>query len=183
MIVAVECQLSAVGQHEPRRRSDDVQMQSELKFAATLFSAITAIVIASCSSAGDLRPTAAHVCPSVANALSPSRESKAMPLYVESVPGEGRLVSYQGVDLDRDGLPDRLVQDCGSPSEGSCTLNITLSRGGVSYAITEAPFRVVRYQDRYYVLVGDRFPNPTPKGERQLFLLKEDSAALICKSL
>ena len=75
------------------------------------------------------------------------------PFYVDSIEISGRTHSYQNVDLDGDGKFDKVEQSCGSPSDGTCTLYVSLSSGG-GYELNEEIFHLMRVRSRYFVLVG-----------------------------
>lgn len=122
------------------------------------------------------------MCKQVAEALEHDRSpTGSKPLFVDSIDLGGRTWRYQGIDLDRDNKPDDVIQSCGSPSDGSCTLRVNLSKGG-SYEFAEEIFKVIRFRSRYYVVVGDSFP-PDRTGSRRLYALGERSADLVCKTL
>lgn len=101
------------------------------------------------------------------------------PLYVDSIEAGGRESIFQNVDLDGDGKPDDVMQGCGSPSDGSCTLYVTLSNGG-GYEVTEEPFGVIRFRSKYYIIVGDTYPQKNTN--RRLYSLTGQGAELVCKS-
>lgn len=123
------------------------------------------------------------ICAPVAKALGLRHASRSPsyvdPLYVDTVEGDGRESIFQNVDLDGDGKSDDVKRDCGSPSEGSCTLYVALSRGG-GYELQEEPFAVIRFHSRYYIVVGDTFPEPNK--HRRLHALTKSGAELVCKS-
>jgi uncharacterized protein len=122
-----------------------------------------------------------QLCDQVASALKQERSpTQPKPLFVDSIDAGGRSWMYQGVDLDRDGKPDDLLQSCGSPGDGRCTLQVTLSSGG-SYEVSEEIFKVIRFQSKHYVVVGDSFP-PERVGFRRLYLLTVRGANLVCTS-
>jgi len=101
------------------------------------------------------------------------------PLYVDSINGGGRGSIYQNVDIDADQIPDSVQQDCGSVSDGTCTLYVNLSGGG-GYEVSEDFFSVRKFQKKYYILVGDTYPDTNI--HRRLYLLKANGTQLICKS-
>lgn len=100
-------------------------------------------------------------------------------LHVDSVETGGRSYAYQNVDLDGDGKPDDVKQSCGSPSDGTCTLYVTLSTGG-GYEVDEDIFAVIRFRANYYVLVGDTYPKRNT--HRRMYALSGKGAELVCKS-
>jgi hypothetical protein len=100
-------------------------------------------------------------------------------LYVDSIDGEGRQSIYQGIDVDGDGAADSVKQDCGSPSYGMCSLYIGLSKGG-GYEFEEEVFSLIRYRSRYYVVVGDTYPEK--KIHRRLYVLSARGVDRVCKS-
>lgn len=106
-------------------------------------------------------------------------QSYVDPFYVDSIEMGGRTYGYQGVDLDGDGKADKIEQSCGSPSDGTCTLYVTLSSGG-GYEVEEEIFHVMRFESRYYVLVGH--PSLMKNHTRRMYALSAKGAELICKS-
>lgn len=125
--------------------------------------------------------SASSPCEQVAKALERDRvPDTSKPLFVETVDVGGRSWRYQHVDLDRDGKADDVVQSCGSPSDGTCTLFVTLSKGG-HYEFSEATFKVIRFHSRHYLVVGDSFP-PDHAGSRRLYLLTEHAAQPVCNA-
>lgn len=124
------------------------------------------------------------ICKEVQRALASRQVGKPDAFLVQSVPKEGRDLEYVDVDLDTDKKPDRLLQSCGSTSEGTCTLYVSLSTGA-QFEFTGAPFLVARFDSQYYVLVGESLSEPASmkRGKRQLYRLTADGAALVCKTL
>jgi hypothetical protein len=118
------------------------------------------------------------ICAGVEKALG-SGAGAPPSLYVESVNGEGRGSVYMGIDLDGDGDADSVKQDCGSPSYGTCILYVGLSRGG-GYEFEEEFFNVIRFRSKYYVLVGDTYPERNT--HRRLYLLNVQRPVRVCKS-
>jgi hypothetical protein len=100
-------------------------------------------------------------------------------LYVESIDGEGRQSIYQGIDVDEDGAADTVKQDCGSPSYGMCSLYVGLSRGG-RYEFDEEFFSLIRFRSRYYVVVGDTYPEKNI--HRRLYVLSAQGVHRVCTS-
>ena len=123
------------------------------------------------------------VCADVGNALrrisNMPPHSYFDPLYVDSIEAGGRSYAYQNVDLDGDGRPDLVEQSCGSPSDGTCTLNVTLSTGA-KYEVNDQIFHVMRFESKYYVLVGHS--SSMKNHRRRLYALSATGAQLVCKS-
>ncbi|QDQ25352.1 DUF1311 domain-containing protein [Chitinimonas arctica] len=101
--------------------------------------------------------------------------------FVEYADGEGRAKIFKDVDIDGDKKNDEVMQDCGSISEGTCTLYIQLS-GGRGYEFTDKPFTLIRLRGEYYALVGHTYPEINT-GNRRLFALSSRKASLACKGL
>lgn len=161
-------------------------MRTQARSGNVLFALVScATAFATCVEArgGQQTPTKSglQICRQVAAALERER-SQAHPksLFVNSIEEGGRFWRYQGLDIDRDNKPDELLQSCGSPSEGACTLSITLTKGG-GYNLSEETFKVIRFRSRPYAVVGDSFP-PDRTGYRRLYALTERGARLLCKS-
>jgi hypothetical protein len=122
------------------------------------------------------------LCMKIQQELNERSSTQAIPLSVASSPGEGRAIVYEGIDLDNDQLPDKVIQDCGSPSEGSCTLYVTpTSHPG--YEFSERPFRVIHFEGTYYVVVGDEYPLRVRHPKRRVYGLTERGAFLKCKAI
>ena len=119
-----------------------------------------------------------QLCSLVAKAIVRKR-GRPVPLWVDYIGGEGRSSIYQRVDIDQDGVSDKVIQDCGSPSNGTCTLNVALSKGG-NYEVTEEFFSLVTFRSKYYIVVGDTYPKKNT--HRRLYSLTDSSAKLVCKS-
>ena len=100
-------------------------------------------------------------------------------LYVDSIEGAGRESIYQGVDVDGDNVADGVTRSCGSPSDGTCGLYVSLSTGG-GYEFEEEYFGLIRFRSKYYVLVGDSYPEKNTR--RRLYVLGAQGADLVCKS-
>lgn len=141
------------------------------------------VCVASLLCAGVVHAKGHPICKEVQSALANRQVGKPDSFLVQSVPKEGRDLEYVDVDLDTDKKPDRLLQSCGSASEGTCTLYVTLSTGG-QFEFTDAPFFVARFDSKYYVLVGESLSEPASmkRGKRQLYRLTADGAALVCKT-
>jgi hypothetical protein len=129
------------------------------------------------------KATNAGVCTKVANTLQRISKmhshSYENPLHVDSIETGGRTYAYQNIDLDRDGKPDEVEQSCGSPSDGTCTLYVKLS-SGAKYEVEDEIFHVMRFESKYYVLVGH--PLYMKNHRRRLFVLSANGAELVCKS-
>jgi hypothetical protein len=119
-----------------------------------------------------------NICELFAKALQ-REHAGASELYVNFIEGDGRDSVYQDVDIDEDGTSDKVLQSCGSQNEGSCTLYVKLSTGS-EYEMTENFFKVNRFLSKYYIVVGDTFPNRNT--HRRLYLLSARGAELTCKS-
>ncbi|MEJ8814262.1 hypothetical protein WKW77_24465 [Variovorax ureilyticus] len=101
-----------------------------------------------------------------------------LPLSVETSQGEGRVIRYKSIDLDGDGKSDDLLQDCGSPSDGTCVLEVIVSSGS-KYSFSTSPFALVKFENRYVVVVGDTYP--TRSRSRSAYQLTAKEAELVCK--
>lgn len=119
------------------------------------------------------------ICQEVHNALIKQRYQDQSLLFVESVDAGGRDSIYQGIDLDKDGKHEKILQSCGSPMDGTCTLYVGLSNGG-GYEMSEELFKVIRFRKKYYVVVGDSYPRTSSR--RRLYLLTARGAELNCAS-
>ena len=118
------------------------------------------------------------LCSMVAKALRREQDG-SVELFVASTEIGGRTDAFQGIDLDGDGKQDSLIRGCGSASNGTCTINIELSGGG-GYELTENFFTASKFQSKYYVVVGNTYPNLN--SNRRLYALTSRSADLVCKS-
>lgn len=125
----------------------------------------------------------AGICTNVANTLRRISNmhpySYENPLHVVSIETGGRSYAYQNVDLDGDGKPDEVKQSCGSPSDGTCTLYVKLS-SGAKYEVDDEIFHVMRFESKYYVLVGH--PSSMKNHRRRMYALSANGAELVCKS-
>jgi hypothetical protein len=100
-------------------------------------------------------------------------------LHVESIDGEGRESIYQSMDIDGDKVADSVKRDCGSSTYGTCSLYVRLSKGG-GYDFEEETFSVIRFRSKYYVVVGNTYPQKNTR--RRLYILNSQGADQICES-
>lgn len=100
-------------------------------------------------------------------------------LHVESIDGEGRESIYQGMDIDGDKVADSVKRDCGSPTYGTCSLYVRLSKGE-GYEFEEETFSVIRLRSKYYVVVGSTYPKKNTR--RRVYILNAQGAGQLCKS-
>jgi hypothetical protein len=114
------------------------------------------------------------------------RDLKSQPdeFVPETVSREGNDFEYIGMDLDGDKKPDKIIQSCGSPGYGSCTLYVTFSSGG-GLEFSEEFFFAIYIDHKYYILVGESLSESrlTNRGKRRLYSLAKSGVKLICRGI
>ncbi|WP_141243719.1 hypothetical protein [Pseudomonas indica] len=102
---------------------------------------------------------------------------------VDWEPGSGRDKNYLGVDIDKDGKSDLVMQSCGGSGLGLCSLFVDKSGGG-GYEFTDEAFFLFKLGDDYYLILGESVePEHKKIGMRKLYLLGLDGADLVCDDL
>lgn len=93
------------------------------------------------------------VCDDVARLLKPVPGAQKLPLDVLSEDLGGRRWRYKGVDIDKDGKEDDVIESCGSPSDGTCVLDVRTSSGS-EYSFDDSYFFLIKYKKDFYVVIG-----------------------------
>ncbi|WP_143518024.1 hypothetical protein [Pseudomonas sp. PIC25] len=102
---------------------------------------------------------------------------------VDWEPGSGRDKNYLGVDIDKDGKSDLVMQSCSGSGFGLCSLFVDKSSGG-GYEFTDETFFLFRKGDEYYLILGESVdPEYKKFGRRKLYILGLDGAGLVCDEL
>lgn len=96
----------------------------------------------------------------------------------------GGDTSYSNLDIDGDGLVDKVIRSCGAGLDALCFLFIDLSAGG-NLELEERPFFLARLNSSTYVVVGEHLPvkgKPKPN-KRSVYKITKENIKLICPSI
>lgn len=128
------------------------------------------------------------VCADVKRSL----ESRSAQMYcteedvfcnVDWEPGSGRDKNYLGVDIDKDGKPDGVMQSCGGSGLGLCSLFVDKSSGG-GYEFTDEAFFLFRMGGEHYLILGESVdPEYRQAGRRKLYGLNGYGVKFLCGQL
>ena len=136
------------------------------------------LISCGCTCAANSSIEESPTCAQIEKAIR-KRPGIPRPLYVDAVEGEGRELIYLEVDLDGDGVPDNVKRDCGSPTDGTCSLYVRLTKGG-RYEFDERPFSLIQFRSKYYVLVGHSSSEKSTN--RRLYMVTARGINRICKT-
>lgn len=132
----------------------------------------------SCYSTDKVSP----VCKELRHALdTPAERNK---LDVESQVTDGGTSSYPSLDLDGDGIKDKVVRSCGGGGV-SCDLFVEMSRGKRLQLVDQPPFFLGRFKEKVYVISGDSRTKPQAekKGKRSIYEITPAEIKLVCDKL
>ncbi|MFC4419593.1 hypothetical protein [Cupriavidus pampae] len=118
-------------------------------------------------------------CDAVAQALVPAPGADDLPLYVPYDDLGGRRRRYIGVDLDNDKKEDEIVESCGSPSDGTCFLDVKLSGGG-NYDFYGPYFYLIMFRNNYFIIIND--VDKKSIGKRSLKKISQFGVTNICSA-
>jgi hypothetical protein len=126
------------------------------------------------------------ICNQVSKMIKDGTIDKHMPEYQAPSGPDPRGADYLNLDIDGDGIADKVTVSSGS--EGESLLEIQLSSGGVYAPLHEGGFiMIVKIKEQIYALVTYFEWHSQPDGARngkevgnRLYKLTKQEAALIC---
>lgn len=132
-------------------------------------------------------PLSAHgtklnaVCSELRTVLDARRVGKPDTFSIDSRYLGGGDTDYPNLDINHDGVADKVIQSCGS-RDMPCSLFIELSDGKRLELLEEGRFFVGRYKSRLFVIVGDSVTVVPEKkrGKRRVFEITPTEFRLLC---
>jgi hypothetical protein len=152
------------GRAVQRRRTTSV---GRLLFAAVLLGQAFAPLAA---------PNPKNFCTRLAHAIKASHVGSSPVVNWKEVDG---YTVYLGLDLDGDKTSDKVSQSCGT--DGTCLLEVVLSTGD-GYNFSDRGFKVIAFEGRNLILVGDSYP-PENIGRRTVHALGDRAPSILCEQI
>lgn len=97
----------------------------------------------------------------------------------------GGGASYPNIDIDGDGIDDKVVRSCGSGLDALCILFVDLS-GGQHFEFEGGAFFLVRVKSSLYAIQGEYFSKLEKNkqfGKRRAYQITKQGIKLICSHI
>lgn len=97
----------------------------------------------------------------------------------------GGGTSYPNIDIDGDGIDDKVVRSCGAGREALCILFVDLS-GGQHFELEGGAFFLVRVKSSFYAIQGEYFSKQEKNkqvGKRRAYQITKQGIELICSHI
>lgn len=170
--------------HPDRHMGNDMKSNPSIKRAMALLIARMAAVLVAAISFSVSASCAESLCSTLKRLEAKGPLGLAKYAVEEKIDDSGEFYQYLNVDIDRNGVADRLAHTCrrggGEQMTDPCTLTVDIGGSELSYELTRLWLYVIRYKNGLYVV--------SPASEQSsegvsIWLLSRQGVKEVCRNI